>query len=93
MTPTTPPSPTPPGPTGPASRTTAVFVDGVEAETGRARLLLGDDAFTVPAALLPDGAREGSWLTLTATLAPAQADPDTLRRKLGAGDPGGPIEL
>ncbi len=78
-------------PTGPKSRTTSVFVDAVE--RGRARLLLGDDAFSVPAALLPDDAREGSWLTLTMRLAPPQADPETLRRKLGADDPGGPLKL
>jgi hypothetical protein len=47
----------------------------------------------VPAALLPDDAREGSWLTLSATVTPPQADPDALRRKLGRDDPGGPIKL
>ena len=58
-----------------------MFVDAVE--DGRARLMLGDDAFTVPAALLPDGAGEGSWLKLSATVTPPQVDPDVLRRKLG----------
>jgi hypothetical protein len=77
--------------TTPDAKTSDVFVDGID--EGRARLLRGDDAFTVPAALLPDGAREGSWLKLTATLAPPQADPDALRRKLGRDDPGGPIKL
>ena len=80
-----------PKPSTPKEKTTAVFVDAVEA--GRARLLLGDDAFTVPAALLPDGAGEGSWLNLSATVTPPQADPDALRRKLGRDDPGGPIKL
>jgi hypothetical protein len=78
-------------PTPPKTKTTAVFVDAVE--NGRARLLLGDDAFTVPAALLPDDAREGSWLKLSATVTPAPSDPDILRRKLGRRDPGGPIKL
>jgi hypothetical protein len=68
-----------------------VFVDAVE--NGRARLLAGEEAFTVPAALLPDGAGEGSWLQLSLTETPPQADPDTLRRKLGRDDPGGPIKL
>jgi hypothetical protein len=77
--------------TPPVSKTSAVFVDAVE--NGRARLMLGDDAFTVPAALLPDGAGEGIWLKLTATVTPPQADPDSLRRKLGRDDPGGPIKL
>ena len=74
-----------------ATRTSAVFVDAVE--DGHARLLLGDDAFTVPAALLPGGAGEGTWLKLTATVTPPQADPEALRRKLGKSDPGGPIKL
>lgn len=73
------------------TKTTAVFVDAVE--DGRARLLLGSDAFTVPAALLPDDAGEGSWLQLSTTITPPQADPDALRRKLGRDDPGGPIKL
>ena len=73
------------------NKTTAVFVDAVE--EGVARLELGEQAFTVPAALLPDGAGEGSWLTLTATVTAPPSDPDTLRRKLGKDDPGGPIKL
>ena len=80
-----------PTPKTPTPKTTAVFVDAVE--DGRARLMLGDDAFEVPAALLPDDAREGSWLKLTVTVTPPQADPDALRRKLGSDDPGGPLKL
>lgn len=82
MTPKAPP---------PRQKTTAVFVDAVE--NGHARLLLGDQAFTVPAALLPDDAGEGSWLKLSAAVTPPEADPDALRRKLGRDDPGGPIKL
>lgn len=77
--------------TPPKTKTTSVFVDAVE--NGRARLLLGEDAFTVPAALLPDDAREGSWVQLSAVVTSPQADPDALRRKLGRDDPGGPIKL
>ena len=73
------------------SKTTAVFVDAVE--EGLARLELGEQAFTVPAALLPDGAGEGTWLTLTATVTAPPSDPGVLRRKLGSDDPGGPIKL
>ena len=54
----------------PRSKTTAVFVDAVE--NGRARLLVGEDAFTLPAALLPEGAGEGSWLQLSFTETPPQ---------------------
>ena len=74
-----------------SSKTTPVFVDAVE--EGHARLELGEQAFTVPAALLPDGAGEGTWLQLTVTVAPPQADPEALRRRLGSDDPGGPLKL
>jgi hypothetical protein len=72
-------------------RTTDLFVDTVE--DGRARLLLGEEAFSVPAALLPAGTREGSWLRLATTVIPPPSDPDLLRRKLGSDDRGGPIKL
>jgi hypothetical protein len=69
-----------------------VFVDAVEGD--RARLLLGVDAFDVPARLLPTGAREGSWLRLSMKLAPAPPDEgDATRRKLGRDDGGGDIQL
>jgi hypothetical protein len=76
---------------GTTQRATDLFVDAVEA--GRARLLLGEEAFSVPVALLPEGAREGSWIRLAATVIPPPSDPDVLRRKLGGDDPGGPIKL
>jgi hypothetical protein len=71
-----------------------LFVDAIEA--GSARLLLGVDAFNVPARLLPVGAKEGSWVRLSFELAPAPPDADrtdALRRKLGHGDDGGDIKL
>ena len=71
-----------------------LFVDAVE--DGRARLLLGRDAFEVPAALLPRGAREGSWLRWSMALAPAPPDEEqgsALRAKLGREDDGGDIDL
>jgi hypothetical protein len=74
-----------------SERTTELFVDAVEA--GRARLLLGEEAFSVPAVLLPAGAREGSWIRLGVAVIPPPSDPEPLRRKLGGGDPGGPIKL
>jgi len=46
-----------------------LFVDAIE--EGRARLLLDEDAFTVPASLLPDEARAGSWLSLSLRVVPA----------------------
>jgi hypothetical protein len=76
----------------PAPRCSLVYVDAIEA--GHARLVLDDDAFTVPARLLPDGAREGSWLELEARIVPAPASrADAIRKKLAKDDPGGPIKL
>jgi hypothetical protein len=69
-----------------------LFVDAIEA--GRARLLLDDETFTVPARLLPKGAREGSWIRLSGTVVAAPpSDADAIRKKLARDDPGGPIKL
>jgi hypothetical protein len=67
-------------------------VDAIEA--GRARLVLGEEAFTVPARLLPKGAREGSWIELSGRVVPAPPSrAAAIRRKLAKDDPGGPIKL
>jgi hypothetical protein len=69
-----------------------LYVDALEA--GRARLLLGQEAFTVPARLLPRGAREGSWIRLSGKVLPAPpSDAAAIRRKLARDDPGGPLKL
>jgi hypothetical protein len=71
-----------------------LFVDAIEA--GTARLLLGVEAFAVPARLLPSGTKEGSWLRLSLAAAPAPPAADdggALRRKLGRDDDGGDIKL
>jgi hypothetical protein len=69
-----------------------LFVDAIEA--GIARLLLGVEAFEVPARLLPADVKEGSWLHLSFEIAPAPPDQaDALRHKLGQGDDGGDIKL
>jgi len=73
------------------TRTTLVFVDAIE--DGQARLLLGEESFSLPQSLLPEDAREGTWLRLSLAIAPPPSDPDGLRRKLGQNDPGGPIKL
>lgn len=75
-------------------KTPLLFVDAIE--NGRARLLLGRDAFEVPASLLPPGAREGTWLRWSLELAPSLPDDDqgaALRAKLGRDDDGGDIDL
>ncbi len=69
-----------------------LFVDEIDGHT--ARLLLGETAFELPTTLLPTGAREGSWVTVSMRVASAPPDNATaLRRKLGKADPGGDIKL
>jgi hypothetical protein len=69
-----------------------VFVDTIEG--ARARLVLDEEAFTIPARLLPAGAREGSWVRLSGKVVPAPpSDAAAIRRKLAKDDPGGPIKL
>jgi hypothetical protein len=73
---------------------TRLYVDAIEA--GHARLLLGQEAFEVPASLLPPGTKEGSWLVASFVLAPAppeEAEAEARRRRLGEGDDGGDIKL
>jgi len=77
-----------------SKKTTAplLFVDAIEDD--RARLVLDEEAFTVPARVLPKGAREGSWIRLSGDVVPApQSDAADLRKKLARDDPGGPIKL
>jgi hypothetical protein len=69
-----------------------LFVDSID--EGRARLLLDEESFTIPASLLPKDARAGSWLrlSLAVTAAPASRA-DAIRKKLARDDDGGPIKL
>ena len=69
-----------------------LFVDAIEG--GQARLLLDEEAFTVPASLLPPGAREGTWLRLSLRVVPAPPSrADAIRKRLARDDDGGPIKL
>lgn len=71
---------------------TLLYVDQIE--NGWAHLLLGEDAFDVPARLLPAGAKEGTWLRWSFAVAPAPPDVGAaIRRKLQKGDDGGNIKL
>ena len=69
-----------------------VFIDEVEDLV--ARLVLNEQVFHLPRALLPADAREGPWLRISVALAPAPPDDGAaLRKRLGEGDPGGDIKL
>ena len=69
-----------------------LFVDAIEGD--KARLLWGVEAFDVPAGLLPPGTREGAWLHLTLSAAPAPPDEGgPLREELSRDDDGGDIKL
>ena len=71
---------------------TIVFIDEVEDLV--VRLVLGEQVFHLPRALLPAGAREGQWLRISVALTPAPPDDSTaLRKRMGEGDPGGDIKL
>ena len=92
-------------PAGP--RTLVAFIDSIE--EGVARLVETDAGGKVrshafPAALLPAGAKEGTWVEISvhAVAAPVAAsvttpvtteDPAALRKKLGKGDTGGDFSL
>lgn len=70
---------------------TMVFVDALE--EGDARLLLGEQSFTVPRRLLPTGVQEGQWVRFEVVPAPAPDSSGVRRQHLGKDDPGGPIKL
>jgi hypothetical protein len=79
-------------PARPPAKAPPLYVDAVEA--GRARLVLGEETFTVPTRLLPKGAREGSWIRLSGKVVPPPpSDAAAIRRKLARDDPGGPLKL
>lgn len=73
-------------------RVTRLFVD--ELGEASARLLRGDDLFSFPVALLPEGVREGDWVELSVALTPPPPSDSAERRKrLVRDDPGGTIKL
>ena len=73
-------------------RATRLFVDAIDDDT--ARVLLGERVFTIPAQLLPHGAREGDWVEIAVGVVPAPAsEADEIRERLAKDDPGGPIKL
>ena len=74
------------------SADTLLFVDQIE--NGWAHVLLGEDAFDVPARLFPADIKEGTWVRWSFAVAPAPPDVGAaIRRKLQRGDDGGDIKL
>lgn len=73
------------------------FIDSIV--EGVARVITRRDGqlenFTVPAALLPQGAGEGAWIELSIRVipTPAEEDPAALRKALLRGDDGGDLVL
>jgi hypothetical protein len=74
------------------SKPARLFIDEIDA--GRARLVLDEEVFAIPARLLPRGARAGQWVSLSIGVVPSPPSrAAAIRRKLAKDDPGGPIKL
>ena len=74
--------------------TVLLFIDTIEDD--QAQVLLGEQTFAFPRALLPAGAREGSWLRLAVDAARKAEVGDAIearRARLLRSDPGGNIKL
>jgi hypothetical protein len=71
-----------------------LFIDAVEDD--EAQVLLEDKRYSIPRALLPAGAGEGTWLRLTVDRGrklEVQDEIDARRARLLRSDPGGDIKL
>jgi hypothetical protein len=71
-----------------------LFIDAIEDD--EALVLLGEERFGLPRALLPAGAKEGSWLRLSVDSAQQAKVGDEIearRARLLRDDPGGNIKL
>ena len=71
-----------------------LFIDAIEDD--QALVLLGEKRFAFACALLPAGAKEGSWLRLSvdsAQQAKVGEDIEARRARLLRDDPGGNIKL
>jgi hypothetical protein len=69
-----------------------LFIDAIEDD--EAQVLLGEKRWSLPRALLPAGAKEGSWLRLTVDSSQKIGEEIEARRaRLLRSDPGGDIKL
>jgi hypothetical protein len=69
-----------------------LFVD--EIEDDEAQVMLGEKRWSFPRALLPPGAREGSWLRLAVdTSQKLGKEIEARRARLLRSDPGGNVKL
>ena len=92
--------PTPEAATAPTPR--LLYIDSVEAGVARlipAQVTADLASYAFPAALLPEGAREGDWIDLQVHKAaappqkPGEEDNAAHRARLGQADQGGDISL
>jgi hypothetical protein len=71
-----------------------LFIDAIEDD--EAFVLLEEKRYSLPRALLPGGAGEGTWLRLSvdrAQKAKVEAETEARRARLLRSDPGGDIKL
>jgi hypothetical protein len=69
-----------------------LFVDAIEDD--EAHVLLDEKRWTIPRALLPEAAREGSWLRLAVDTSQKLGEEIEARRaRLLRSDPGGNVKL
>ena len=69
-----------------------LFIDAIEDD--EAHVLLGEKRWSIPRALLPAGAKEGSWLRLALdTSQKVSEEIEARRARLLRSDPGGNIKL
>jgi len=69
-----------------------LFIDAIEDD--EVRVLLGEEPYRLPRALLPPGAREGTWLHLSLDHSQKLGEAIEARRaRLSRSDPGGKVKL
>jgi hypothetical protein len=75
-----------------AGHITQLFVDEIEDDV--ARMMRGEETFSIPVSLLPPGAREGDWIEMSVrVIPPPHGDTELRRKRLAKDDPGGTIKL
>jgi hypothetical protein len=79
---------------GARGRTSRAFIDVIDGPN--ARVLVDEVLYTLPMALLPQGAQEGAWIEIRVepiAAPPSAAATEAKRKALSAGDDGGDFSL